>query len=70
MGLFVELKHNTQCEPFCDVVNGEMEKWDPIHRKSTRGQCLRYATNQLAYQQTLRFQSAERKRVLSVGTEG
>ncbi|KAF9648968.1 hypothetical protein BDM02DRAFT_3095524 [Thelephora ganbajun] len=49
MELFVELKHDTQCDPFRDLANGEME-WDSINGDNTRGQCLLYAANQLAYQ--------------------
>ena len=53
MEFFVELKLDTQCDPFRDLGNGEMEEWDTINGDNTRGQCLLYATNQLAYQHRL-----------------
>ena len=53
MELFVELKHDTQCDPFRDLTNGEMEEQDTINGDNTRGQCLLYAANQLAYQHRL-----------------
>ena len=53
MELFVELKHDTQCDPFHDLANGEMEERDSINGDNTRGQCLLYAANQLAYQHRL-----------------
>ena len=53
MELFVELKHDTQCDPFRDLANGEMEERDSINGGNTRGQCLLYAANQLAYQHRL-----------------
>jgi hypothetical protein len=53
MELFVELKHNAQCDPFCDLANGEMEERSSINGHDTRGQCLLYAANQLGYQHRL-----------------
>ena len=53
MELFVELKHDTQCDPFVDLSNGGMEERDTINGHDTRGQCLLYAANQLAYQHRL-----------------
>jgi len=53
MEFFVELKHNTQCDPFRDLGNGEMEEMYSINGDNTRGQCLLYAANQLAYQHRL-----------------
>jgi hypothetical protein len=53
MELFVELKHDAQCDPFRDLANGEMEERDSINGDNTRGQCLLYAANQLAYQHRL-----------------
>ena len=53
MQLFVELKHDTQHDPFRDLANGEMEERDSINGDDTRGQCLLYAANQLAYQHRL-----------------
>ena len=53
MELFVELKHDTQCDPFADLSNGGMDERDTINGHDTRGQCLLYATNQLAYQHRL-----------------
>ena len=53
MELFVELKHDTQYDPFRDLANGEMEERDSINGDNTRGQCLLYAANQLAYQHRL-----------------
>jgi len=53
MELFVELKHDTQSDPFRDLGSGEMEERDTINGDSTRGQCLLYAANQLAYQHRL-----------------
>ena len=50
MELFVELKHDTQCDPFRDLGNGEMEERYSINGDNTREQCLLYAANQLAYQ--------------------
>ncbi|KAF9784080.1 hypothetical protein BJ322DRAFT_1125579, partial [Thelephora terrestris] len=53
MELFVELKHNTQNDPFCDLSDGGMQERCSINGNDTRGQCLLYATNQLAYQHRL-----------------
>jgi hypothetical protein len=53
MELFVELKHDTQCDPFRDLGDGEMEERETINGDNTRGQCLLYAANQLAYQHRL-----------------
>jgi hypothetical protein len=53
MELFVELKHDTLSDPFRDLTNGDMEERDSINGKDTRGQCLLYAANQLAYQHRL-----------------
>jgi len=53
MELFAELKLDTQWDPFRDLGNGEMEERHTINGDSTRGQCLLYATNQLAYQHRL-----------------
>ena len=53
MELFVELKHDTQHDPFRNLANGEMEERDSINGDNTRGQCLLYAANQLAYQHIL-----------------
>jgi hypothetical protein len=53
MELFVELKHDTQCDPFCDLGSGKMKERDSINGDNTRGQCLLYAANQLAYQHRL-----------------
>ena len=53
MELLVELKHDTQCDPFRDLGNGEMEERDTINGEKIRGQCLLHAANQLAYQHRL-----------------
>ena len=53
MELFVKLKHDTQYDPFHDLPNGEMEERDSISGDNTRGQCILYAANQLAYQHRL-----------------
>lgn len=53
MELFVELKHDTQYDPFRDLPDGEIEERDTINGDNTRGQCLLYAANQLAYQHRL-----------------
>ena len=53
MELFVELKHDTQCDPFRDLPNGEMEEADSVNGDNTRDQCITYAANQLAYQHRL-----------------
>ena len=53
MELFVELKFDTQCDPFRDLSKDEMEERDTINGHDTRGQCLLYAANQLAYQHRL-----------------
>ena len=53
MELFVELKHDTQCDPFRDLPNGEMEGADLVNGDDTRDQCTTYAANQLAYQHRL-----------------
>ena len=37
MELFVELKHDTQCDPFRDLGNGEMEESYSIDNDNTRG---------------------------------
>ena len=53
MELFVELKQDTQSDPFRDLPNGEMQERCSINGNETRGQCLLYAANQLAYQHKL-----------------
>ena len=53
MELFVELKHNTLSDPFHDLSDSKMEERDSILGNNTRGQCLLYAANQLAYQHRL-----------------
>ena len=53
MELFVELKRDTQYDPFHDLQNGEMQERESINGGNTRGQCLLYAANQLAYQHRL-----------------
>jgi len=53
MELFVELKHDTTCDPFRDLGNGEMEERYSMNGDNTREQCLLYAANQLAYQHRL-----------------
>jgi len=53
MELFAELKHDTLSDPFRDHASGEMEERDSINGDNTRGQCLLYAANQLAYQHRL-----------------
>ena len=53
MELFVELKHDMQYDPFHDLPNGEMKERDSISGDNTRGQCISYAANQLAYQHRL-----------------
>ena len=53
MELFVELKHDTQHDPFVDLSDGEMEERDTIKGDNTRDRCLLYAANQLAYQHRL-----------------
>jgi len=53
MELFVEIKHDILSDPFRDLANGEMEERDSINGDNTRGQCLLYAANQLAYQHRL-----------------
>ena len=53
MELFVELKQNTQSDPFRDLPEGEMQERCSINDNNTRGQCLLYAANQLAYQHRL-----------------
>ena len=53
MELFVELKQDTQSDPFRDLPNGGMQERRSINGNKTRGQCLLYAANQLAYQHRL-----------------
>jgi len=53
MELFVELKRDTSSDPFRDLEDGKMEERDTINGDNTRGQCLLYAANQLAYQHRL-----------------
>ena len=53
MELFAELKREAQCNPFQDLEDGETEERDLIGRNNTRGRCLLYAANQLAYQHRL-----------------
>ena len=53
MELFVELKRDTLYDPFHDLRGGIMEERDSINGSDTRGQCLLYAANQLAYQHRL-----------------
>ena len=53
MELFVELKHDAPSDPFRDLENGGMEERGTINGDNTRGQCLLYAANQLAYQHRL-----------------
>lgn len=53
MELFVELKHDTSSDPFRDLPSDDMEERDSISGDETRGQCLLYAANQLAYQHRL-----------------
>jgi hypothetical protein len=53
MQLFVELKRDTQMDPFRDLANNRMEERDSDSGNNTRGQCLLYAANQLAYQHRL-----------------
>ena len=56
MELFVELKHETQYDPFQDETaatgNSTIER-SSINGDNTRGQCALYAANQLAYQHRL-----------------
>jgi len=55
MELFVELKHDTHCDPFRDetVDAGSTIERRSIDGENTRGQCALYAANQLAYQHRL-----------------
>jgi hypothetical protein len=53
MELFVELKRDTQYDPFRDPRTGGMEERNSINGHNTRGQCLLYAANQLGYQHRL-----------------
>jgi len=56
MELFVELKHETQCDPFQDETTAAVDftiERSSINGDNTRGQCTLYATNQLAYQHRL-----------------
>jgi len=53
MELFVEIKHDTLCDPFRDLGERKMEERNSINGDNTRGQCLLYAANQLAYQHRL-----------------
>ena len=53
MQLFVELKRDTEHDPFRDLPGGGMVGRVSNGGKETRGQCLLYATNQLAYQHRL-----------------
>ena len=53
MELFVELKHSPQSDPFCDLPDGGVVERDSFNGHETRGQCLLYAANQLAYQHRL-----------------
>ena len=53
MELFVELKRDTQCDPFRDLPGGGMEERNSTNGDNTRSQCLLYAANQLAYQHRL-----------------
>ena len=53
MELFVEFKHDAPSDPFRDLENGGMEERDTINGDNTRGQCLLYAANQLAYHHRL-----------------
>ena len=53
MELFVELKQDTQSDLFRDLSEGGMQERCSINGNNTRGQCLLYAANQLAYQHRL-----------------
>ena len=53
MELFVELRHDTTCDPFRDLENGGMDERYSTNGDNTREQCLLYAANQLAYQHRL-----------------
>ena len=53
MELFIELKRSTLSDPFYDHPNGNMEERYSNDGNETRGQCLLYAANQLAYQHRL-----------------
>ena len=53
MELFVELKCDPAYDPFRDLPDGEMEEKNSNNGRGTRGQCLLYAANQLAYQHRL-----------------
>lgn len=53
MELFVELKSGTHYDPFCDSKDGGMAERGSENGGNTRGQCILYAANQLAYQHRL-----------------
>jgi len=53
MEMFVELKRDALYDPFRDLGEGMMGERTSINGSNTRGQCLLYAANQLAYQHRL-----------------
>ena len=53
MQLSIELKRDTLADPFRDISDDNMEERNTITGNETRGQCLLYAANQLAYQHRL-----------------